>query len=387
MKRIRIIDNSFSTYGTRLSDNIFEDNNGQLIIHNAVLARCGEYEYLESEILKNGNPNKIVKVYREPKDVFDPVSIASFENKPFCNEHPREDVMPKNVRELQAGFMRDIRRGDGEYVNCLLGDIVVTDPDVIDAIKDGKRELSLGYNANIVLGDDGNYYMTHIRGNHLALVDNGRAGIAVIRDKKTVNNTKSIINKEIKGDSKMGKKVIYKPVSRDEFINKLYDEDVVEIEELEDADVDESKLPDVDAPAEVVEESVSDAVDNESPIARLEAKLDKIIAMLENNAPAVVTAPETATTDEEVTTDMTENTEPTLYDAEEDNKQVEEVVEETSEVEEEDEEDEDEMHLGDSAPRIYKKLTEIKDSKEARDISESVNASFQNRYAKFGGKN
>lgn len=185
---MRILDRN-TTYGTRISDNIWKDNNGQLICNNCILARTGTYDYRESDILENGDYNKIIKVYRNEEDVFDPKSMASFENKPLCNDHPKDDVSTHNYKNLQYGFLRDVHRGKGEYENCLLGTLVVSDPELINLILSGdKRELSLGYDTEIMQGEDGNYYMKHIRGNHIALVDSGRAGCATIRDRNNLND-------------------------------------------------------------------------------------------------------------------------------------------------------------------------------------------------------
>ena len=214
---VRIVDGSRVTFGTKITDRIWKDSNGQLICRDCPIARTGSYDYLESEIKKDGDPNKIVKVYRTEDEVFNPVSMASFEDKPFVDDHPEEDVTLDNYKELSKGFMHNIRRGEGEYNDCLMCDIVVTDKDLIDTILNKrKRELSLGYDTSIV-ERDGKYYMTNIRGNHLALVDDGRAGCATIRD-----SASGII----KGGSKMSKKNRM----------KLFDEDVFEIEEIKNED-------------------------------------------------------------------------------------------------------------------------------------------------------
>ena len=389
---MRLLDNSRVTYGSQISDRIWCDNNGQLIIRDAVLARCGSYNYLESEILPDGDNTKIVQVYRTEDEVFNPASIASFENKPFCNDHPEEDVSPLNYKQLQVGFIRDIRRGTNELCDCLIGDIVVTDPEVIELIKSGeKRELSLGYNTQIVRGDDGKYYMTKIRGNHLALVDDGRAGNATIRDKNTVKN--------IKGDNRMAKKIVLKTSNRDKFINKLYDEDIVEIEELEDDDV---VIEELQKPEEPVEEQVGSPVpesevhDDDDALARIEAKLDKILLMLESSGKVVdeelpvqenaveetsevVEQPEvvqSSETDEDITTDN----EPTLYDENSDNEEVEE-----SEINENNEEDE--LALNDTATELYSGLVGVNDSAKPQELTNEINTAFVNRYKKFGGKN
>lgn len=383
---MRLADSSRVTYGSQITPHIWEDSNGQLIIRDAVLARCGSYDYLESEIIPNGDSHKIVQVYRTPEEVFNPQSIASFENKPFCNDHPEEDVCLDNYRDLQKGFMRDIRRGTGEYANCLIGDIVVTDPEIIELIKSGdKRELSLGYNTQIVQDEDGKYYMTKIRGNHLALVDDGRAGNATIRDKNTIKN--------IKGEDSM-KKVVVKPKNKSDFISRLYDEDVVEIEEL--GDDDEVEIKEV--------EEQKDLVDDEGDDFKVQvlAKLDEILNLLKSKPVADEELPvaneeeeqkvenvvvEENKEDEDIKADATD--EPKLYDAAEDNDEEvvsEEVTEEAEDLDE-DEDDDDDTDVKDSAKNLYKGLVDVTDSVKGHNLQDEINQSFANRYKKYGGKN
>lgn len=172
--------------GERISENMSMDNNGQLICENVVLARTGYYDYREDEIVAGGSSSKVIKVYRSPEEVFDPVSIRSMNFKPLTDDHPSDNVTPDTVGALQKGFMTNVRRGSGEFSECLMADIVVTDPYVIEEIRSGrKRDLSVGYAADIV-EENGQYLMKNIRGNHIALVDAGRAGNARIRDSKTV---------------------------------------------------------------------------------------------------------------------------------------------------------------------------------------------------------
>lgn len=179
--------------GEKISDNIYLDNNGQLICENVVLARTGNYDYREDELLENGSPEKIVQVYRSPEEVFDEESIKSMNYKPLVDEHPEDNVTPETVGELQKGFMTNVRRGVGEFSNCLMADLVITDPYVIELVRSGrKRELSVGYTADI-LEENGQYVMKNIRGNHIALCEAGRAGNARIRDSKTVNDSFYVI--------------------------------------------------------------------------------------------------------------------------------------------------------------------------------------------------
>lgn len=391
---MRVVDSSRVTYGSQITPHIWEDSNGQLIIRDAVLARCGSYDYLESEIIPGGDSRKIVKVYRTPEEVFNPQSIASFENKPFCNDHPEEDVCLDNYRDLQKGFMRDIRRGTGEYENCLIGDIIVTDPEIIELIKSGaKRELSLGYNTQIIQDEDGKYYMTKIRGNHLALVDDGRAGNATIRDKNSVKN--------IKGDNEMAKKIVFKPKDKNAFINKLYDEDVVEVEELEDdEDVVIEEVKEKEEEKKVPELHDDEADDFKALVL---AKLDEILNLVKSKSVSDEDLPvkeeekedkvvvEEPKVDEDITADVEEKEEkveeePKLYDAAEDNEEP-EIAEEVVEGEEVEEDDDDDTDVKDSAKNLYKGLIGVTDSVSGHGLQDEINQSFADRYKKYGGKN
>ena len=74
----------------------------------------------------------------------------------------------------------------------LLADIIVKDATTISKIENGTREISCGYDCEYVLTGDGTYGQKNIRGNHIALVANGRAGDAVrildAKEERPVNN-------------------------------------------------------------------------------------------------------------------------------------------------------------------------------------------------------
>lgn len=385
MEEIKLRD-SLSVYGSKISPRMFLDNNGQLIIKDAILARTGSYQYLESDIKQNGDKDKIVEVYRTPEEVFDPASIASFENKPLCDDHPDEDVCGDNYTILNKGFLRDVHRGEGELNNCLVGNIVVTDPDLIDTIrKNKKRDLSLGYDTQIVLGDDGKYYMTKIRGNHIALVEDGRAGIATIRDSNIKNNLGGLKPvKKVKTNSKM-----------DAFIHRLFDEnDVVEVEEVDDLTeaAPEETNPEVEEETSVVKDDAAMM----DILTSIDTKLGSILEALQAKAePVVDEAPEM---DKPVETEKTEKqpVEETVVSEEvepqdEDIKaDAEGFYDEADDIdgceEDEDEDNDDDMQAHD-AKSVYRKFTKVGDSKKRVDMQEEISKAFRDRYNKVGGKN
>ena len=173
----------------KLSPNKMLTSNGYLICNNAVLARTGKQEYLKSEVYVDSDEDEIIEVDRRPEQVFAEATIHSFENVPLTCEHPYEDVTPENYKDYSVGYVRDVHKGTYNGKDVLLGTLVVTDPQCIQDIQNGYRtELSCGYSCDITEGDDPQ--QINIRGNHVALCEQGRAGIAKIIDsEKTINDT------------------------------------------------------------------------------------------------------------------------------------------------------------------------------------------------------
>ena len=172
-------------YGTRLSENISRrEPEGYLLCLNVPVARTGTQEYLPEELNLSPGPSP-VPVYRPEEEVFSPETVASFEGMPVTNDHPPDGVDIENIRRLQRGHAHNVRRGTGNESDLLLADLIITDPVLIDAILGGKREISCGYTYELC-EENGRYIQRKIRGNHIAVVDAGRAGPRVsIRDEKS----------------------------------------------------------------------------------------------------------------------------------------------------------------------------------------------------------
>jgi hypothetical protein len=154
---------------------------GYMVVR-ARAARAGIYEYNGREIDPEGTTfaaDQVVRVYRPEEEVFATDSVASFLMKPVTNDHPSKPVTADNWRDYAKGVVGKALR-DGEY---LAFDIVLMDKATIAVVEDGKRELSNGYSSEIQFGEGqtptGQRYdalQTTIRGNHVAVVDKGRAG-------------------------------------------------------------------------------------------------------------------------------------------------------------------------------------------------------------------
>lgn len=167
----------------KLSPHRFKTPEGYLICTDAILARTGKQTYRRREVFGDisDKGEEEIEINRDEKEVFNPVTLASFENKPLTIEHPNEDVNPENHHDYAVGFTRDIKRGRIDGNDVMLGTIVVTDAEAIKDIESGELvELSCGYDCDVV--DEANPQQRNIRGNHVALCERGRAGIARIVD-------------------------------------------------------------------------------------------------------------------------------------------------------------------------------------------------------------
>ena len=166
-------------YGSRISDSISRTPEGFLICRDVPIARVGVQEYLGREIGQTERPDDVFKVDRPAGEVFSPAAVASFEGKPVTENHPDEDVTSENYAQYIRGVVRDVRKGAGQYEGCLVADLVIHDGALVRSIQDGKREISCGYNCLWVPTGDHTLEQREIRGNHVAVVDKGRAGHGV----------------------------------------------------------------------------------------------------------------------------------------------------------------------------------------------------------------
>lgn len=151
------------------------------LVAEARVARTGIQEYSGREL---GRPDLgTVRVYRSPDEVFHVDAMTSYAFRPLTLEHPAKLVDAESWRKVAVGQTDGNVVRDGEFVRVPM---VMMDAETIRAWEKGKRELSMGYTAEIVFGDgvtpDGQKYdavQTGLRMNHLALVDRARGGAAL----------------------------------------------------------------------------------------------------------------------------------------------------------------------------------------------------------------
>lgn len=168
----------------QLSKHRYKTPEGYLICYDCILARTGKQTYLQSELygITEGE-DRYIDVDRKADQVFNEKTMASFEGKPLTIEHPDVSVSPENYKELSVGNVHNIHRGTFDGNDVMYGDITVYDAEAIALIESGEMtELSCGYDCDIT--DGPNPEQINIRGNHIALCEQGRAGIARIQDSK-----------------------------------------------------------------------------------------------------------------------------------------------------------------------------------------------------------
>ena len=317
-------------YGTRLSENISRrEPEGYLLCLNVPVARTGTQEYLPEELGLPGG-GTLVPVYRPEAEVFSPETIASFEGMPVTNDHPPEGVDVSNIRALQKGHAHNIRRGSGEEADLLLADLIITDPKLIELVLSGKREISCGYTYELC-EENGRYIQRKIRGNHVAVVDAGRAGprVSIKDNKPEPERSKTIMKKSLsKILARMAKDGDVETVA--EIIEEMIEGEASAPEPVD--EVAEAVAEAAEEPAAVVEtpEGTTVVVD-EATLGEVLSRLDQIISLL-TPAPAADEDPakEIAEALEEVIEAAAETpeTDPTGVAAE-----VAEIVEEVLEAE------------------------------------------------------
>lgn len=164
------------------------DLNGWAEIRDNPLSKVGIFDYLGAQLDPDGvnsaiNPNGIYKVYRPADELADPECLDSFRLLPWTDEHSMlgsedEGLTPAERKGIHGVIGQDVYFDD----TYLRGNIKVFSQKLAKLIADGKKELSIGYRcvydiqSGVFNGERYDAIQRKIRGNHLALVDQGRAG-------------------------------------------------------------------------------------------------------------------------------------------------------------------------------------------------------------------
>lgn len=152
---------------------------GYLVVP-ARIGRAGNVQAYRARELGLAGGDKIVRLHRPAEEVFSPETLASFAGKPISDNHPSEGVNAGNWKEHAVGDVGPVRR-DGDYM--LSEPFTVRDAATIEKVRDGKVQLSCGYDFVLDMtpgvsaqGEAYDGVQRRIRGNHVAIVDLARGG-------------------------------------------------------------------------------------------------------------------------------------------------------------------------------------------------------------------
>jgi len=159
------------------------DLNGWFEVKDNPLSSVGVYSYGGKSIGGDADPDRMYRVYRPAEELATEECIQSFRLLPWIDNHVMlgsEDagLTPAEQKGVQGVIGEDVTF-DGE---TLRGNIKVFSEAMSNLIANGKKELSCGYrcryekSSGTFNGEPYDYVQRDIRGNHLALVENGRMG-------------------------------------------------------------------------------------------------------------------------------------------------------------------------------------------------------------------
>lgn len=143
------------------------------IVADAHLTRAGVFEYRNPD----GSTRRELRL---PEEVFRPDSMRTFAMVPTTDDHPPEMIDATNAIKFAKGATGETITRDDDHMR---GSIAVFDASTIKKMEMGKLQLSCGYTCDLdeVPGIHplwGKYdaIQRNIVGNHVALVEHGRAG-------------------------------------------------------------------------------------------------------------------------------------------------------------------------------------------------------------------
>jgi hypothetical protein len=141
---------------------------------DAYLTRAGVFHYR----LPDG---KVRRELRPAEEVFKQDSLDSFASLPVTDGHPSDAMVDAaNCRKVAVGVTGETLRQDGQFV---AGSMVLMDPGFVESLGSReKAEVSCGYVCELEetpgewQGERYDAVQRNIRGNHVAIVERGRAG-------------------------------------------------------------------------------------------------------------------------------------------------------------------------------------------------------------------
>lgn len=204
------------------------DHNDFWYIKDNPLSKVGVFPYLGKQISSELEPDKIYQVYRPAEELLSEETINSFKLLPIVDDHTmlgsEPGMTPAEEKGVHGTSGSDVYGKDGK----LYGDLKIYSETLKDEIEAGKKELSMGYFCDYELTPgtfDGQHYdavQRNIRGNHIALVEEGRMGPDVrVMDRKITMDSMKEINSMVKNAKHGNRRVFDEDVDKRELIREV----------------------------------------------------------------------------------------------------------------------------------------------------------------------
>nr|DAZ12127.1 MAG TPA: hypothetical protein [Caudoviricetes sp.] len=204
------------------------DHNDFWYIKDNPLSKVGVFPYLGKQISSELEPDKIYQVYRPAEELLSEETINSFKLLPIVDDHTmlgtEPGMMPAEEKGVHGTSGSDVYGKDGK----LYGDLKIYSETLKDEIEAGKKELSMGYFCDYELTPgtfDGQHYdavQRNIRGNHIALVEEGRMGSDVrVMDRKITMDSMKEINSMVKSAKRGNRRAFDEDVDKRELIREV----------------------------------------------------------------------------------------------------------------------------------------------------------------------
>lgn len=194
---------TFKIYDSKEGSARSYDLNGWPEIKDNPISKVGVFPYHGRDISPELEPEKVYNVFRPDYELSDPNTIESFKLLPFTDEHemlgsPDMGLTPAEKKGIHGVIGEEVYFDEDD--GYLKANIKIFSDKLADLIKNGKKELSIGYRclydlkSGVYNGTKYDAIQRNIRGNHLALVEEGRSGhdVAVLDHFKVTLDSKEL---------------------------------------------------------------------------------------------------------------------------------------------------------------------------------------------------
>jgi hypothetical protein len=254
------------------------DINGWVEVQGNPISKVGIFPYLGKQIDDSLEPNKIYRVFRPPEELNNPETIESFKLVPLINDHEMlgAEFTPAENKGIE-GIV-----GENVYFEepYLKANLKIFSEQLKKVIDGGKKELSIGYRCKYDLspgfynGVPYDVKQHTLRGNHTAVVKEGRAGpdVAVLDHFKLTFDEKGMY---MENQNELEKKEVTL-----ESINRKLDDAIGRIAKLEREETEETEDK-TEIKEEVKDEEIKEAnVEDEEKVKAMDEKINSLTAEL-----------------------------------------------------------------------------------------------------------